>query len=144
MSTIEKLKSIQADAMAFFVKTHNYHWNVKGMQFFPVHEMTEKIYDKFAEVYDDTAERVLQLGGKPVLTMGQIAQTTNIKEESGSEFDAKYVLEAIKADYEYFVGEFKALAQIADEAQDATTVAYAEDMVAGLEKDIWMINQSLQ
>lgn len=31
---IEQLKQIQADSHALYVKMHNYHWNIKGMDFF--------------------------------------------------------------------------------------------------------------
>jgi len=39
---IKQLKVIQASSLVMFTKVHNYHWNIKGNQFFPVHEMTEK------------------------------------------------------------------------------------------------------
>ncbi len=144
MNTVERLKSLQADAMAFYIKVHNYHWNVKGMQFYPVHQMTQGIYEKFAEVYDDCAERALQLGSKPFLTIGEIAANAKIKEESGDEFDAKYVLESIRADYNHFLGEFKELSRVADGVGDKATSAFADEKVAELEKDIWMLNQALK
>ncbi len=70
---IEQLKQTQADAHALYVKMHNYHWNIKGMDFFPVHDHTEEIYNNMSVLYDDTAERVLQLGGKPYLTIKELA-----------------------------------------------------------------------
>lgn len=144
MNTVERLKALQADALAFYIKVHNYHWNVKGMQFYPVHQMTQGIYEKFAEVYDDCAERALQLGVKPFLTIGDIAKNTKIKEESGDEFDAKYVLESIRADYAHFLSEFKELSRVADGVGDKATAAFADEKVAELEKDIWMLNQALK
>ena len=41
---VTQLNQIQADAHALFVKFHDYHWYVKGIQFFSVHEYTEKAY----------------------------------------------------------------------------------------------------
>lgn len=144
MKAVDKLKTLQADSLAFYVKVHNYHWNVKGMQFFPVHEMTEEIYTKFATVYDDCAERVLQLGQKPHLSMGEVIIATNIREEDGNDFDARYVLESIKKDYEYFLKGFKELSSLAEADGDSVTVAYADEKTAELEKDIWMLTQSLK
>ncbi|MCV6607127.1 MAG: DNA starvation/stationary phase protection protein [Campylobacterales bacterium] len=143
MKSVEILKQIQVDSMAFYIKVHNYHWNVKGMEFFPVHEMTEKIYNSFSGIYDDSAERVIQLGEKPVLKMSEIVSKTTIKEEEGDSFSGKEVMENILADYKHFLQSFKDLSSAADEAGDTTTVAYADEQVASLEKSIWMISQSL-
>lgn len=143
MNLTAQLKTLQADAMALFVKVHNYHWNIKGMQFFPIHSMTESIYEKMAGLYDDCAERALQLGEKPHLTFSQIAQATRIKEESGSEFEASYVIKSILGDYEILLSAFRELSDAADEANDKATIGFADGKIAELEKDIWMLKATL-
>jgi starvation-inducible DNA-binding protein len=137
------LNQIQADAHALYVKVHNYHWNIKGMHFYPIHNKTEEIYNHLAEVYDDAAERAIQLGGKAILTMGAIASLTAIKEESGDSFEGRYVLGQIIEDFKYLKGKFQELARAADEIGDSTTVAMAEDEIANLEKEIWMLSASV-
>jgi starvation-inducible DNA-binding protein len=142
-NVISLLNQIQADAQALYVKVHNYHWNVKGMYFYAIHNKTEEIYNHLATVYDDMAERAIQLGGKAVLTMDAIKNLTKIKEESGESFDGVYVLKSIIDDYKYLKDQFKALAEAAGEADDSTTVAMAEDEIALLEKEIWMLSASV-
>jgi len=141
---IKQLKQLQADAQTMFVKVHNYHWNIEGMDFFPVHNQTEEIYNSMATLYDDTAERVLQLGGKPYLTMGDIIKATNIKEEKKDSFRSKEVVKAIISDYKYFLKAFKELSEEADKAGDNTTVAFADDNVAALEKQLWMLGNMIK
>ncbi len=138
-----QLKTLQADALALFVKVHNYHWNIKGMQFSPIHNMTEGIYESMAGLYDDCAERVLQLGQKPHITFGDITGATRIKEETKSDFDAKYVLESILADYKTLLKAFVELSDAADKEGDKATVGFADEKIASLEKDIWMIKATL-
>ncbi|MGD9655472.1 MAG: DNA starvation/stationary phase protection protein [Sulfuricurvum sp.] len=138
-----QLKTLQADALALFVKLHNYHWNIKGMQFSPIHNMTEGIYESMAGLYDDCAERVLQLGQKPHITFGDITGATRIKEETKSDFDAKYVLESILADYKTLLKAFVELSDAADKEGDKATVGFADEKIASLEKDIWMIKATL-
>ena len=140
---IKQLKVIQASSLVMFTKVHNYHWNIKGNQFFPVHEMTEKIYDQFSEIYDDTAERVLQLGDKPLVLLSDYAKNSVIKEDKKTDFDGTYVQKNILADYEVLLVEFKKLSKVADEAGDTTTIAFADENVAHLEKNIWMLKASL-
>lgn len=140
---IKELKVVQASSLVMFTKVHNYHWNIKGMQFFPIHEMTEKIYEQFSTLYDDVAERVLQLGDKPVILLDDIAKQSIIKEDKKSDFGAQYVLKNILADFEVLLKQFKKLTQLADEAGDNTTVGFADENIAHLEKSIWMIKATL-
>ncbi len=140
---IKQLKVLQASSLVMFTKLHNYHWNIKGMQFFPIHEMTEKMYEQFSTLYDDCAERVLQLGDKPYVVLGDLEKNSLIKEDKKTDFTAEYVLKNILADFETLLKEFKKLSKIADENDDTTTVAFADDNVAHLEKHIWMIKATL-
>lgn len=140
---IDQLKQIQADAQVFYIKVHNYHWNVKGMDFHPTHEATQEIYENFAGVFDDMAERVLQLGGVPYITLAEILKVAKIKEESAHSFRSEAIAKAILSDYEYFLGAFSALSKSADEAGDKVTAAYADDKCAQLQKSIWILKAQL-
>ncbi|QDF27833.1 Dps family protein [Halarcobacter anaerophilus] len=143
MLVVEQLKTIQANALVMYVKLHNLHWNVKGMQFYAVHEMTESMYNKMAEIYDDTAERVLQVGEKPYVTINDALKVSKIEEDKRVEFSPKEVLEIVLNDYKTFLNDFKELSIISDDIKDTTTVAFSDEQVAKLEKDIWMIKASL-
>lgn len=137
--TIEILKQLQADAQALYVKLHNYHWNIKGMDFFPIHNSTEEIYNNMSTLYDDTAERILQLGGKPYLTLSEIVSATKIKEETKDTFKSKEIIEAIISEYTYLLESFKSLSEAAGTEGDKTTEAFADENVASLEKELWML-----
>ena len=42
-----------ADWTVLYVKLHNYHWNVKGPQFFVLHDKFEELYTEAATYIDD-------------------------------------------------------------------------------------------
>jgi starvation-inducible DNA-binding protein len=140
---IEMLNKNLSNLQVLYVKLHNYHWNVKGMNFKPIHEMTEAYYDYFAEQYDEVAERIVQLGGKPFATLQDYLKSSAIKEENKNEFDAKYVLNSVLADFEILNKEFKEISDAAGESGDVPTANIADDNVAWLEKEIWMIKASI-
>lgn len=140
---VQTLKQIQADSIVFYMKIHNLHWNVEGLLFKPIHEMTEEIYDDFADVFDDTAERLLQIGEKPLVTLAESLKLSKIKEESATKFKGEQVLKIILKDYEYFVKQFRTLSDEADKAGDTTTADYANGILAKLEKSIWMLKAQL-
>jgi len=141
---IKQLKQIQADAHALYVKIHNYHWNIKGMDFHPIHSYTENIYDEMSELYDDTAERVIMLGDKPYLTLEELIKATKIETEKGSSFKSKEIIAKIFKDFDYLLKEFKNLSELASKDEDKTTEAFADEKVAKLEKDLWMLNSMLK
>jgi starvation-inducible DNA-binding protein len=140
---IELLNKNLSNLHLLYVKLHNYHWNVKGANFKSVHEMTEAYYNYFAEQYDEVAERIVQLGGKPFASLQEYLKGTSLKEEMKNEFDTKYVLNALLSDFINLNNEFKEISITANENGDVPTANIADNNVAWIEKEIWMINASI-
>jgi starvation-inducible DNA-binding protein len=140
---VELLNKNLANLQVLYVKLHNYHWNVKGMNFKPVHEMTEAYYNYFAEQYDEVAERIVQLGGKPLATLQDYIMHTSLKEEIKKTFEVKYVLKSLLSDFEQLNKDFKEISKAASDSGDVPTTNIVDDNVAWLEKQIWMIKASI-
>lgn len=140
---IEQLNQIQADALALSIKFHNYHWNVKGSQFFSVHKYTEDAYEDMGELFDEAAERAIQLGGKALVCPKTLIERAKVSRAEKDCFTCKEVVELIKKDYEYLLGEFRKLAKLSDEAGDRATGAVCDDYIAKYEKALWMLGATL-
>lgn len=142
-NVIKELNQIQADSYMMFLKLHNFHWNIKGINFFSIHEYTESSYDQMSEIFDEMAERALQLNGKALVLNADLVKKSNIKEEKSTTFNTKEVLSTLKEDYEYFLKAFKKLSKEANKADDVGTVAIADDNIAKLQKRLWMLNSTM-
>ena len=140
---IKQLNQIQADAHALFVKFHDYHWNVKGIQFFSIHEYTQKAYEELSEIFDEVAERAIQLGGKAITDPQELNKLAHIKPAGKDSYTPVEVLNGVLEEYKHMLGEFKKLEELAEEVKDSTTVAMAQDKIAEYEKAIWMLNATL-
>ncbi|WP_104732731.1 Dps family protein [Helicobacter salomonis] len=140
---VDLLKQLQADSVVLFMKVHNFHWNVKGPDFYPVHKFTQEVYEQFAELFDDLAELVSQLGHVPVVTLAEALKLAHVKEESKHNFRSKDVFEAVLADYEYLEKHFAQLSDLAGQAGDKVTVAFADEQLAKLQQAVWMLKASL-
>lgn len=136
---ISNLKRNVANLQLMYVKLHNYHWNVKGKQFFSLHGLTERYYDYITEQYDAVAERLLQLGEKPPVTMKAYLENATLQENSQTDFSAEQVVDGLIADFDVLLGEFREMSQLAGEAGDSTTVNLADGNIEWLEKAIWML-----
>ena len=136
-AVVKQLNKIQAEAHAFYVAFHDYHWNVKGMQFYSIHEYTE-------HAYDDMAERALTIGGKPLISIDEIVKAgKGAPVEAKGDYTADAVLVNMQKAYEYLKAEFIKLEEVAEKAGDQTTVAMAQEGYAKLEKSLWMLRQVL-
>jgi len=131
-----------ANLQVMYVKLHNFHWNVKGYQFRSIHGMTEEYYNHFAEVYDEVAERILQLGEKPLVTMKDYLSEAVIKEDNGSSHTPEEVLSKVAADFEILKKEFKHIEDEASKAGDSVTEGLATENIGWFEKELWMIESS--
>ena len=140
-STIEKLNVVLANANVLFTKLHNYHWHVKGPAFFQLHARTEEYYTQFATMYDDVAERILQLSGTPLVTLKAILSTATIAEEEKIEFSVEYIVRAIIHDFDLMQKLLEAIS--ADESTDDITRAYCDEQIGFIEKELWMLRSSL-
>lgn len=139
----KSLNKILADIHILIVKLHNYHWNVSGMQFHAIHNATEAYYDHFFGQYDEVAERVLQIGAKPVSTVKGYLELATISEDEGTKFDAVYVLENIVADFGALRGSCVDALELADSDGDTGTQDLLTGLISWLEKEIWILKSSL-
>ncbi len=136
---INKLNRNVANLQVLYVKLHNFHWNVKGPQFLHMHELTESYYDYVAEQFDAVAERILQMGEKPLTTLKEYLENATLKEDSGKDFEPSYIVEQLLSDFCTLKNDYKEISELANQAGDTTTAALADDNVAWLEKAIWML-----
>lgn len=61
---VNGLYKLLADSYALLLKTHNYHWNATGPNFYSFHKLTEEKYSELFKSIDDIAEKVRTLGEK--------------------------------------------------------------------------------
>lgn len=131
-----------ASWIVLYVKLHNYHWYVKGQQFFTLHVKFEELYTEAALHIDELAERLLALGGKPVATMkGALAQA-QVDEASGDE-NAERMVAAIAGDFTSLIGDLKEGMELAQAAGDETTADMLLAIHSSLEKHVWMLRSFL-
>ena len=79
-----------------------------------------------------------------LLTMDTLAKVTKIKDEKKDTFKSKEVLKNIIADFQYLLKLFTKLSDAADKADDKATTAFADDNIAILEKELWMLGSMLK
>lgn len=131
-----------ANWSVLYMKLHNYHWYVKGEQFFTLHSKFEELYNEAALHVDEIAERVLAIGGKPVATLNGCLEIASIQDATGYENSTEMV-QSILNDFTKVISELKDAMFLADELKDETTGDLLLSIHSSLEKHIWMFRAFL-
>jgi starvation-inducible DNA-binding protein len=67
-----------ADAADLGLQIKHAHWNVKGPQFFSLHQLFDELAEDLEDHIDDIAERTVELGGIAAGTLQQVAATSRL------------------------------------------------------------------
>lgn len=141
--SVEQLLNRQvANLNVLYVKLHNYHWNVKGANFFTLHEKFEELYNEVTLKMDEVAERLLTLKGSPAATMKEYLELSSIHEANGKE-DANTMVQNIIEDFATLCEEFQEGIELAEKSDDQPTADMFTGFRADLEKHMWMLRSYL-
>ncbi|MEH7400156.1 Dps family protein [Gottfriedia acidiceleris] len=141
-TTVDVLNKQIADWNILFVKLHNYHWYVKGPNFFTLHTKFEEFYNEASLHIDELAERVLIIGGKPLATMREYLDTSNLN-EANKNITSDEMVQDITKDYNYLIEELKDGMEIAESENDSVTHDLLLAIREQLAKHVWMLTAYL-
>src|SRR5665647_1084561 len=100
----EILNKQVANWSVLYAKLHNFHWYVKGENFFTLHIKFEELYTEAGVHLDVVAERILALRSKPVATLKEHLALSSIKEAKGDESATQMVAQVV-ADFQQIANE---------------------------------------
>lgn len=139
----EKLNKYLADTAVMYIKLHNFHWNIYGMQFKGVHEYLETLYDGITENMDAIAELIRMYGEYPAASMAEYLKLSSIEELPSEKIEIKKALSLVLEDLKALDAEAKDIRATADEKDKFDIVAMMEDQCADFQKTIWFISSML-
>jgi starvation-inducible DNA-binding protein len=139
----DKLNKYLADNAVMYIKLHNLHWNVYGLQFKAVHEYLEALYDDTTEKMDEIAELLRMKGEYPAASLEEYLKLSSIKELPSEKIANKAALEIVLEDLKALDAEAKDVRATADEDDIFDVVMMMEDYCAFYQKTIWFISQML-
>jgi len=138
----EALTKLLADSYAVYLKTHGFHWNVRGPEFFSYHNLLEQQYREQWEALDEIAERIRALGEFAPQGYAAFANLTAIKDGS-PETSAPDMLRELMRDHETVIATGRQGIEIADEHGDDVTVDLITQRLSAHEKAAWMLRATL-
>jgi starvation-inducible DNA-binding protein len=137
---VDELNGLLADYQIFYQNLRGLHWNVKGPQFFSLHEKYEELYNETAEVVDEIAERILMVEGQPLHTFADYVKTSDLK-QAGTVADGRKGVEIVLDNSQTLLKKLYEVLETAD--GDEGTSALLGDLIGATEKRIWMLKSWL-
>lgn len=141
---LNNLNIFLSDLNVFYRKLQNYHWNIKGKDFFVVHPKLEEYYTEINEQIDEIAEHILALGGQPLGTLNDYLNTTKITEAKNQKVDSTLVYNELSKDFSKLLQDTMDIKNAADAEGDHKTSAMMDNSIENYSTKIWMLKQSLE
>jgi len=136
------LEHFLADTYALYLKTQNFHWNLKGPNFIALHLLFEKQYSEMAEAIDEIAERIQALGFHVEAAFSTFAKNSCIEEEK-KPLKEKQMIEGLLEGHETVVRCAREISKTAESANDGATVDLLARRLGVHEKAAWMLRSHL-
>ncbi|WP_261808110.1 Dps family protein [Paenibacillus sp. N3.4] len=138
----EILNKQVANFSILYMKLHNYHWYVKGENFFTLHIKFEELYTEAGLHLDVLAERMLSLRAVPTATLKEHLAISSIEEAKNSE-NAEQMVRQIVSDFSTLCSELTEGIELAEEHKDQPTADMLIAVRSSLEKHNWMLDSYL-
>lgn len=139
---IKELNTQVSTWSVMYAKLHNYHWYVKGKEFFTLHAKFEELYNEATQHMDDIAERVLTLGGEPTATLKQHIEDAVVHEAAGNE-KAEQMVATLVSDFNAIMKSLKKGMELSVKEDDVMTEDLLNAIYQSIEKHQWMLNAFL-
>ncbi|MFN6560305.1 MAG: DNA starvation/stationary phase protection protein Dps [Nostoc sp. ChiSLP01] len=120
------------------------HWNVKGTDFYQLHELFDEIAGELEEYVDMVAERVTALGGYAVGTARAAAENSILPEYPFDILDGKDHVTALADRFAPFAKHIREAIDKTDELGDADTADLYTEISRTIDKRLWFLEAHLQ
>lgn len=137
------LSRLLADTYTLYLKTHNFHWNVKGPMFQTLHLMFEGQYNELALAVDLIAERIRALGHPAPGTYAEFVKLSSIRETTGVP-KAEDMIQLLVEGQEAVVRTARSIFPVVEKASDEPTADLLTQRMQIHEKTAWMLRSMLE
>lgn len=137
------LSTLLADSYLLLLKTHYYHWNVSGQNFFSLHGMFEEQYKALFEAVDEIAERVRALGFAAPGTFKSFADLSGVAEDKTLPASAQVMVKNLLDAHEAIAQSIREALPAVEKAGDDVSADLLVERATWHDKAAWMLRSSL-
>lgn len=142
-AAITLLQGMLANAVDLVRQAKQAHWNVKGPNFFMLHQLFDALHDEVEEFEDMIAERITELGGTADARVQTVAATTQLYEYPLNAHGGEAHLKALAGSLAAFGKLARTGIDAATQAGDADTADLFTELSRACDKQLWFVEAHL-
>ena len=139
---VEALNQSVAETTVATMLAQNFHWNVTGMAFGPLHALFQEIYEDHFQAQDDLAERIKALGGHAEGMLAGMLERSKVTEHDGHASDTD-MIKAMQVAQQTLAATLAGAGALAAEHEDTLTEDLCIARGQTHEKFAWMLRSHL-
>lgn len=143
MNLAEAAKVAFASEFSFYLKAHNFHWNVEGPLFLQYHDLFGKIYEEVYGSIDDFAEKIRAIGSYMPGSYTRFSALSQIDDETEI-LDPTSMLQTLYEDNNKMLVVLKMLFDLSEQAGEHGFSDFVAGRMDAHRKHGWMIRASLK
>ena len=124
-------------------QTKQAHWNVKGLDFFQLHELFDEMAGELEEYVDMVAERVTALGGTAMGTARIAVAESILPEYPLDAVDGVEHITALAERYAAYAAHVRKAIDTTDATGDADTADLYTEISRTIDKRLWFLEAHL-
>ncbi len=141
---IDILNQQLADTTDLFTQTKQAHWNVKGLDFFQLHELFDALAKRARNFADMIAERATALGGAAHGTVRMAAEASTLPEYPLEIVESKAVVELMVERWAAFAASTRAAIRRSGELDEPTTEDLLTEISREVDESLYFLEAHLQ
>jgi starvation-inducible DNA-binding protein len=144
MEELQKAAKVAfASTFCFYLKAHNFHWNIIGSDFLQYHELFGKIYDEVYGSIDDFAEKIRSLDTFVPGSLARFSMLTLIDDETEI-LDQDRMLMELAQDNEKMIKLLKIVYDASEQNGEYGFSNFLAERIDAHKKHGWMLKASMQ
>jgi starvation-inducible DNA-binding protein len=144
MDELQKAAKVAfASTFSFYLKAHNFHWNITGPDFLEYHELFGKIYEEVYASIDDFAEKIRSIDTFVPASLDRFSMLTLIDDETDI-LDQNSMLSELYQDNQKMVKLLKMVYDVAEQFGENGFSNFLAERMDAHRKHGWMLKSSMQ
>ena len=135
---VNQMKVVLASTFAFYLKAHNFHWNVEGPDFAQYHGFLGDLYEEVFGAVDPIAEHIRTLNAYAPGSLSRFSQLSVIDDQINIPNAIKMIKE-LELDNNKLKGELIKAYKLAEAANEAGLSNFLQDRIDIHAKHGWML-----
>lgn len=135
---INKMKVVLASTFAFYLKAHNFHWNVEGLNFPQYHEFFGNLYEEVHGAVDTIAEEIRALDAYAPGSLKRFQELSTIMDET-SVPSAVIMCQRLEKDNQTLLLDLEQAYNEAERTKQLGLANFLQDRIDAHKKHGWML-----